>query len=118
MKHLHRLFAASLLAAALCDPPLPAVDFIRGDVNGDGVVSLSDAARLAGYQFRDLGAPDCLASGDVDASGALDLGDIVVLITYLFSPNGDGEPPAAPFPDPGPEPAWTQHPLGCAAVGG
>lgn len=76
--------------------------FVRGDIDGDGVVTGSDAARW----FADEGP--CTAAADLDDDGDLDSADLVALLTYLYS---GGVTPTAPFPATG----WDPTPglLGC-----
>lgn len=55
--------------------------FLRGDVNRDNTVDISDASMILGYLF--LGAPlrlACEASADSDASGEVLLSDAVYLL--------------------------------------
>ncbi len=59
--------------------------FVCGDVDGSGVVDLSDAVYLINYIFNNGPAPDPLTRGDVDASDIVDLSDAVYLINYIFS---------------------------------
>src|SRR5262249_53589205 len=70
--------------------------FVRGDVNADGEVDLSDAVRVLRHLF--LGQPpslECEKSADADGGGKVDLADIVHLLSYLFL---SGPPPRAPHP--------------------
>lgn len=68
--------------------------FRRGDSDGDGTPTLTDAVYLLAHLFG--GGPDasCRKSADSDDNGTLDLSDAVFLLQFLFS--GGGEPPA-PF---------------------
>ena len=84
-----------ILAALSCDPTGL---FVRGDVNNDGQVNISDVNRLFDYLFLgDL--PPCEPdSADVNDDGVVNITDGSVLLHYLF--NG-GDPPPSPFPDSG-----------------
>jgi hypothetical protein len=85
-----------------------AVTFIRGDATRDSRLDISDAVKILGYLF--LGeSVSCLDACDVDDSGGLDITDPVALLNVLFL--GD-QPPAAPHPDPGPDPTGPDT-LGC-----
>lgn len=57
-------------------------EFVRGDVNADGIVDVSDIAALISYLLDgteiDLNAADCDQNGDVDVS------DVAALISYLL----------------------------------
>ena len=76
------------------------LDFLRGDTNNDGKISLSDPIHL--MQFIVRGRPvACLDAGDFDDSGLLDVTDAVLMLTFLFL---DGAVPPPPFPTPGPDP--------------
>jgi hypothetical protein len=77
--------------------------FIRGDVNADGVVNEDDV------DFCSQGGPfPCLDAADVNDDGYWDITDCTYLHGYLYS---SGPPPSAPFPNCGPDP--TQDGLGC-----
>jgi len=72
--------------------------FIRGDVNNDQSINLSDAVGILTYLFAGGAMPMPLERADVDADGMVALGDVIQLLGYLFT---GGPPPAPPFPDPG-----------------
>jgi len=82
--------------------------FLRGDVNGDGSIDLSDPILLLGWLFSSAAPLACDDAGDVNDDGALDLSDPISLLGYLFS---GGPPPAPPWPSPGIDP--TVDNLGC-----
>ncbi|HLU47828.1 MAG TPA: dockerin type I domain-containing protein, partial [Planctomycetota bacterium] len=84
------------------------VPFLRGDVNGDGVVSLSDAVMSRRFLF--LGEPlNCRDAADADDSGDVDISDPIRILRTLLA--GD-PPPPAPFPTIGADP--TPDSLACA----
>jgi len=59
--------------------------FLRGNVNGDDKVSLSDIVYLINYLFKFGPEPiPELGIGDANCDGKVSLGDIVYLINYLF----------------------------------
>lgn len=67
---------------------IPHVDFIRGDANQDGRLSISDAICLAGAIFgrgqrRDL-ISHCMKSADANDDGKLDMADPINLLDALF----------------------------------
>lgn len=76
--------------------------FVRGDADGDGRLSVSDAVRavLALVGSVDLDTR-CPQAADADASGRLDVSDPITLLRFLFL---NGSPPPAPFPGCGPGP--------------
>ncbi len=91
---------------------LEAVDFLRGDANGDGAVTLADAYFSLLYLFEGTVLVECLKAGDANASMQFDITDVVVTLNFLAS-NEPAPPP--PFPQIGPEP--TQTPLDCDSYG-
>ena len=76
----------------------------RGDVDGTGVVELTDVINLLGFLF--LGNPanlDCFDAADVDDTGVVELTDAIVELGWLFL----GNPTDLPAPGPlacGPDP--------------
>ncbi len=78
-------------------------EFIRGDVNEDGLINIQDyAACLNGPPFS------CDDAADVNDDGVLDNLDCDYLYNYLYLM---GPPPPPPFPDCGLDP--TPDALGC-----
>jgi hypothetical protein len=68
--------------------------WIRGDSDGDGRASISDAIQMLGHLF--LGGPaGCKRAMEVNGDGRIDLSDAAYLLNHLF---GGGPPPAAPYP--------------------
>ncbi|MDM8007118.1 MAG: thrombospondin type 3 repeat-containing protein [Phycisphaerae bacterium] len=65
---------------------------VRGDVNDDGSVKVSDLTALINYLFRSGTGPGCPAHGDTNADGSVKVSDLTLLINYLFR---SGPPPAA-----------------------
>ena len=110
MKKVHVLAALAALGS-WCQAP--AQDFIRGDANGDGRVSLSDSAAIMGLIF--LGAPEihCMNSADLNDDGAVDLSDEIFLLTSVYM---GGVAIPAPFPEAGTD--GTPGGLDCAQYGG
>jgi len=68
-------------------------EFVRGDVDGDGAVRLTDAIRLLDFLFRGGDRPGCLEACDADDDGELNLSDAVRTLIFLF---GGGSPLAPP----------------------
>ncbi len=77
--------------------------FVRGDVNADAAVDLSDAVSLLDYLFLGGREPVCADAADANDSGIIDLSDAVFVLGWLFT--GGAEPPAPspslPHYDPG-----------------
>ena len=61
--------------------------FVQGDVNGDGILNLSDLQFLSGYLFLNGVPPSPLQRGDVNLDGSVDARDVVYLSAILFSSN-------------------------------
>ena len=75
-------------------PPAVLRPFVRGFVNEDGRVDLSDDILLLQHLFQGESAPPCLAAADVNDDNKVDISDAISLLNYLF--NG-GPPPEPPF---------------------
>ena len=91
-------------------PPVPDLDFVRGDADGSGALGITDAiVTLLGVLKR--GRLDCLDASDTNDDGQLDLTDTLVLLQFLFL--HEAPPPPSPFPGVGPDP--TADALGCAS---
>lgn len=84
-----------------CDVQVPNYSaFIRGDVNKNGAINVSDAVDLVASLFG-AGGPACDDARDVNDSGTIDVSDPVYLLSHLFLP----EPaPPAPYPSAGFDP--------------
>jgi len=76
------------------------IEFVRGDANGDGTIDIADPIEILGYLFGG-GVVGSTSACDSNDSGAVDIADPIYILSYLFSV---GLPPAAPFPEPGPDP--------------
>jgi hypothetical protein len=96
--------------AEVSGPPFavtaPEPRFRRGDVDGNGVVEITDPVKLLGYLFLGSGSPECLEAGDTDNNGSIDITDAVTSLGYQFlgqtapaapGPTSCGPDPAAPF---------------------
>ncbi|MDP3025982.1 MAG: SBBP repeat-containing protein, partial [candidate division Zixibacteria bacterium] len=67
------------------------VQFLRGDVNGDSSVSVSDVVYLINYLFKGGSAPlPAPIVGEANCDGKVSVSDVVYLINYLFK---GGPPP-------------------------
>ncbi len=84
--------------------------FVRGDLNNNPGIDLSDPIGLLNYLFSGGIDPTCFDAGDFDDSGAIDIGDAINLLGFLFSGGG---PPAGPFPDCGVDPSGDADGLAC-----
>lgn len=100
---------------------LEAADFIRGDTNGDGVVSVADVHLIESYLFVGMfedAISTCAVAGDVNDDGVINLTDGIHILNFVIL-GGPGIP--APYPEPGPDPTpgegdspWE----GCESYGG
>src|SRR2546427_695764 len=91
------------LAAALVmlGSRLNAADFIRGDANGDGKVSISDSKFLLNFLFRPGSEAGCLSALDTNGDRLIDISDAVTLLNAAYL---GGPALLPPYPSPGPEP--------------
>lgn len=103
------------LAAQGAGGPLPVgsaaaagtdVPFIRGDVNLDLAVDISDAVAILAHLFPPPELPQppplaCRAAADTNDDDLLNIGDAIYLLGFLFA---GSVPPPAPFPDCGMDP--------------
>lgn len=86
------------------------VGFVRGEVNSDGLLDISDVTALFEYLFLGTAPePRCLDSADATDDGILDMSDGALVLAHLFL--GTIDPPA-PFPAPGQDPTL-DDPLDC-----
>ena len=72
--------------------------FLRGDVNMDGGLDISDPIRILGFVFLGERYPPCMEAVDVNDDDAVDIADPVFLLSYLFE---DTAPPPPPHSEPG-----------------
>lgn len=78
------------------------LEWIRGDVNGDGFVDISDPVGLLAALFQGVEAtPACEAALDASNDTRVDITDAVYLLTFLFQGTVKLAPP---YPDPAPCP--------------
>jgi len=84
----------------------PAPTLIRGDVDRDGKLKLTDVIVIALHLFGGLKI-SCPEAADVDSNGELGMTDVIYLLDFLFA---GGPQPLSPFPQPGVAP---EGGLGC-----
>ena len=87
----------------------PPGEFVRGDVDQDGELNISDPIFNLAYQFAGGAVPSCLDAADDDDSGEVDISDPIYSLSYQFA---GGSPPPAPFPSCGPDSTADQ--IGCS----
>ena len=71
-----------------------ATRFVRGDVNTDGSVDISDGVSTLLFLFGGGEAPSCRDAADSNDTATIDVSDAIYLFNYLFKA---GPPPPAPF---------------------
>ncbi len=74
--------------------------FMRGDVNSDLIVNLSDAVAIVEFLFRSGAEPTCMKTADADDDGKLDAADVMRVLGYLFISDGPLPEPAECSLDP------------------
>lgn len=71
-------------------------EFVRGDVNQDRAVNISDPIFMLDVLFGPtFPTPACADAADANDDGSLNLADPITVLFWLFS---GGPPPPAPFP--------------------
>jgi hypothetical protein len=95
-------------AGAICDGE-PGAPFIRGDVESDGTMNLSDAVRILSVLFLGGESFECEDAADVDDDGDVNINDPIRLLNFLFL---GGPAPNQPYPNVGRD--WTPDRLSCA----
>jgi polyhydroxybutyrate depolymerase len=93
MKRISQTLAVGVLLGCA---NLSAEPFIRGDVDGQDGLVMTDAIRILGFLF--LGDPEsigCKDAADADDNGAVDISDGIYILSFLFT---GGPPPHAPYP--------------------
>ncbi len=91
-----------LATAAVTIPETETRLFVRGQINADQEIDLSDCIGLLDHLFLDGKGPPCLDAADVNDDGNWDTSDVVYLLSYLFL---GGPEPKEPFPEPGEDPS-------------
>ena len=60
-------------------------EFLRGDVNGDGEVNISDVAALIDYLLTEVEPDGGREAADCDQNGQVSIADLSLLIDYLLA---------------------------------
>jgi hypothetical protein len=66
--------------------------FLRGDANADGKVSVSDIVYLVNYLFKGGPSPAPIQRGDANCDSRVSVSDVVYIVNYLFK---GGKPPCS-----------------------
>ena len=83
-------------------------EFLRGGVNDDGAIDISDPISALSFLFLGTSELPCKDAADANDDGTVDISDPIADIRYLFR---DGVPLPEPFGGCGRDP--TEDPLGC-----
>ena len=70
-------------------------DVVCGDVDGNGIITISDAVFLINFIFAGGPAPGSVTAADADCNGIITISDAVYLINYIFA---GGPSPCASCP--------------------
>jgi len=89
-----------------------APEYLRGDADADGDLTISDPIASLNYQFASSPPPTCLKTADINDDGRIDLADPVFELAYLFA---DGPAPPPPLRECGADP--TADGLSCRSYG-
>ncbi len=65
---------------------------LRGDVNEDDVLNLTDAVALLDFLFNGGAEPNCLPAANANAQGTINLADAVFVLQFLFGGGSAPEP--------------------------
>ena len=86
--------------------------FLRGDVNDDSTIDLSDGITVLDFLFSERTSLNCKDAADVNDTGSLDISDPINLFAFLFLGGDEPQPPGPRIcgVDPTPE---TKQELGC-----
>lgn len=88
-----------------------AQEFRRGDADGDGVITITDASRVIHWLLGSDAPPPCSDAADADDSGGIDVSDMAAILQYL---SGD---PLAPDLSGACVVDGTPDALGCSSYG-
>jgi hypothetical protein len=82
---------------------IPCRSFLRGDVDQNGPIQITDALVVFDFLFSGAGEPRCLAAADSNGDGFVDVSDGIYLLEFLFS---GGSAPPSPYPECHPYLPW------------
>jgi len=93
-----------------CDGPPDETEFVRGDVDGNGRVELTDGVFVFNFLFLGGPPPACRAAADTSRQGDVNLTSGVYVLNFLFL---GGPAPPPPFPACDSSTAASDEALGC-----
>ncbi len=94
-----KIFLFFILLSLFIANFVDAASFIRGDVNQDSGVDISDASFILNWLFLGGQQPRCMDAADVNDDGDVDISDSKYLFGFLFT--GENGPPPYPYPQKG-----------------
>lgn len=74
-------------------------DTINGDVNMDGQICMDDSIQIIYHLWRDGRDLPCPDAADVDRSGYIDVGDVLVGLRHIFFGEHIPDCPISCYPD-------------------
>ena len=84
--------------------------FVRGDTNADGELDIADAIWNLFFLFGGIIEPACMDALDANDDAAVDIADVVAILSHLFASSGPLPPPSGEC---GSDP--TEDPWGCVS---
>jgi hypothetical protein len=78
-----------------CGGPVGEKRFVRGNVNADAALNITDGVFVLNFLFLGGPAPPCREAANTNGDGVLNLTDGIYLLNFLFL---GGPRPPAPFP--------------------
>ncbi|MCA8962240.1 MAG: hypothetical protein KDC38_17065 [Planctomycetes bacterium] len=96
--------AIGVLASSGRVEAIPAIAFIRGDVDQDGSILINDPILSLVGIFTPGASIPCVAAADANDDGLWNVADPVYQLSYLFI--AGAPPPPLPFPDCGVDPTF------------
>ncbi len=81
--------------------------FRRGDIDSDGILTITDPIRILNHLFGDGPGFTCWDAADADDDGEVNIADALYFLNYLFGP---GAAPAEPFLELGLDPTPDELP--------
>jgi Tol biopolymer transport system component len=69
------------------------VGFVRGDVDSNGTIDITDAVNTLGFLFLGMAEPACSDAADADDDGAISITDAIRILGFLFQGTGALPPP-------------------------
>ena len=82
------LISLALLVVSGTTPATPPTEYQNGDTTLDGILCFDDATTII-YSLYQTGEPlPCPETADANRNGTVELGDALVILSYLFKGTG------------------------------